>query len=69
MQIALDKHKRPTATTLQYGRYLESTLRAAKTRLGITGDAPSKRAARDAQIALDTFNETMSRLLLDCEAS
>ena len=68
MQISLDKHKRPTATTIQYGKHLERNLRSAERRLGITGDAPSKRAVRDAQIAFDTFNETMSRLLLDCEA-
>lgn len=69
MQITLDKAKRPTATTIQYGRNLERNLKAAQKRLETTNDKPSLRAVRDAQIALDTFNETMSRLVLDCERS
>jgi hypothetical protein len=69
MQIALNEHKRPTATTIQYGKYLEMSLRKAQKRVGTTSDPlGDRRAVRDAQIALDTFNETMSRLLLDCEA-
>jgi len=68
MQIEV-VNKRPTATTIQYGKHLEMNLRKAQKRVGFTGDpAGDKRAVRDAQIALDTFNETMSRLLLDCEA-
>jgi hypothetical protein len=70
MQIALNEHKRPTATTIQYGKFLEMNLRKAKQRLGSTSDPKGdQRAVRDAQVAMDTFNETMSRLLLDCEVS
>jgi hypothetical protein len=56
-----------TATT-QYGRDLERNLRAAQKRWNAAPDKLAERSVRDAQVALDTFNETMSRLLLDTQA-
>lgn len=55
------------AATIQYGKDLERNLRAAQKRRDATPSSLTERAVRDAQIALDTFNETMSRLVLDTE--
>ncbi len=54
--------------TIQYGKDLERNLRAAQKRWDAAPDKLTERSVRDAQVALDTFNETMSRLLLDTQA-
>jgi hypothetical protein len=54
--------------TIQYGKDLERNLRAAEKRWNASPDKLAERMVRDAQVALDTFNETMSRLLLDTQA-
>jgi len=65
----MNEQQKPLTATLQYGKSLENNLRAAKKRAGTTSDPPGEqRAIRDATVALNTFNEVMSRLVLDYEA-